>query len=66
MVDEQRLDSTGQPIRVGDKVLFKEKEYTIRGFEPGKGRLDTARVLFVEDETIFGDEISVDLVGPPL
>lgn len=58
-------DSTGQTIRVGDRVRFRGQIYTIAQFLPGRGRLGTAAIRFVEpaatDQEI-PDEMSVDLV----
>ncbi len=60
-------DSTGKPIKVGDRVRFRGQVYTIERFVPGEGSLDTARIVFVESQAQHtdepADEISVDLVA---
>lgn len=57
-------DSTGNPIQIGDKVLFRGRIFTIKTFVPGEGRMDTARIMFEEPQhtTEPADEISVDFV----
>ena len=58
------IDSTRRPIAVGDRVRFRDREYTIAAFAPGRGRWGCAALRFVEDvhtpET--PDECSVDRV----
>ncbi len=60
-------DSTGKPIRIGDRVRFRGKEYTIKGFSYGRGRFNIATVEFEEPQhtSEVADEISVDFVGLP-
>lgn len=58
-------DSTGTPIRIGDKVRFRGKEYTIDRFIPGLGRFGSQAIVFAESEVHTDetpDEISVDLI----
>ena len=58
-------DSTGKPIEVGNRVKFRGKEFTIKGFNDGKGIHGTAQILFEEEVTHteeVPDEISVDLI----
>lgn len=60
-------DSTGKYIMIGDRVRFRGKEYTIKNFKAGVGRIGTMGIEFVEDEVHTDeqpDEISVDLVRP--
>lgn len=58
------FDSTGKLIQVGDRVRFRGQNYTIAAFEPGAGRLETARICFSEPCHFpeAADEISVDLI----
>jgi hypothetical protein len=57
-------DSIGRTIRVGDRIRFRGRVYTIMGFRPGEGTHGTAAIelagLLHVDEV--PDEISVDLV----
>ena len=65
-------DSTGNPIKVGDKVLWRAKFlHTIAGFRPGEGRHDWAAIDFEEELELEPDpengrwppdENNVDLV----
>ena len=58
-----QYDSTGNLIFIGDRVLFRGKEFTVKGFALGQGRHNTAAILFNEpiDHTPdVPDEISVD------
>lgn len=57
-------DSTGRPIKVGDRVRFRGQEYTIKDFAYGQGSFGTAAIEFEEDQHIseVADEISVDLI----
>ncbi len=58
-------DSRGTPVRVGDVVRFRGKEYTIAAFGPKEGRFGTHLIEFTEEPhtTEKPDEISIDLVG---
>jgi len=58
-------DSRGQPVRVGDKVLWRGKEYMIQGFGPPEGRFSTRLIVFDREPHLEEkpDEISVDLIG---
>lgn len=58
-------DSTNKPIKVGDRVIFRGKPYTIKRFLPGKLNSCIATIQFVEDQhvTEVADEWSVDLVN---
>ncbi len=42
---EGPFDSTGKPIRVGDRVRYRGGVYTIKSFEPG-GRMETSKIRF--------------------
>lgn len=57
-------DSTGKAIKVGDRVRFRNKDYTIKGFIPNKGRHGCAAIQMVEPLHIneLPDEWSVDLL----
>lgn len=63
---EMHLDSTGQPVRIGDTVRFRGQNYTIKEFIPGEGRFGTARIVFNEPQHTpeEADEISIDLIDP--
>jgi hypothetical protein len=57
-------DSTGRPIRVGSKVLFRSKHYTIKRFIPPPAE-ETGppnhRIEFEEEELIpLAQEIQID------
>ena len=43
-------DSTGNPIKVGDRVRFRGQAYTIKRFEDGCGRSGIAKIIFEEDQ----------------
>lgn len=58
---KQPMDSTGQPIHVGDKVRYLGEVRTIKSFKPGEGWNGTAAIEFEEIQE-FGGETSVDLV----
>lgn len=57
-------DSSDQSIKIGDRVRFRGKYYTINGFEEGKGRFGTARIKFGEKchTNEIPDEASIELV----
>lgn len=57
-------DSSNKPIKVGDTVAFREKEYTIKEFKPGEGRYGSSAIVFEEEQHIdeVADEMSVDFV----
>jgi hypothetical protein len=58
-------DSTGAPIKVGDRVRWRGQQYTIKSFGPRTGRLGTHEIEFNEPRHIpdeVPDEIAVDLV----
>jgi len=55
-------DSTGNLIKVGSRVKFRGKLYTIKEFKnPGKGSCGTYQIGFEEGQHIpeVADEISV-------
>jgi hypothetical protein len=60
-------DSRNNPINIGDKVRWRGGIYTIKKFFPKEGRMDTAKIEFMEDipedKLAWGspDEISVDI-----
>jgi len=59
-------DSTGNPIKVRDRVKFRGKEFTIKDFvNPGKGACETSQIIFNEEQhtSEVADEISVDLIA---
>ena len=57
-------DSTGKPVKEGDRVRCRGREYTIRSFRPNEGRFGCAAIEFTSpfhlDEV--PDEISIDLI----
>tara|TARA_Y100000034_G_scaffold57870_1_gene70626 strand:- start:218 stop:457 length:240 start_codon:yes stop_codon:yes gene_type:complete len=57
-------DSTNRVVRKGDKVRWRGETYTVRGFLPGEGRFDTARVVFETEPHLdeVPDEIGIDLI----
>ena len=62
---EAHEDSTGKWITEGDRVWFRGKAYTIKGFKDGAGVFGSAAIEFVEE--IVGtdeqpDEVSVDRI----
>ena len=64
MKDEAQ-DSTGRPIRVGDRVSWRGQLYTIKTFGEPVGRYGTCAIVFEETAHIsdeIPDEIGVDLV----
>ncbi len=65
MNEGERQDSSGRPIKEGDRVRFRGKEYTIKKFRPGLGRFRSAQIEFEEpcDRDEVPDEIGVDLVS---
>lgn len=58
------LDSTGKPINIGDRVVFRGEEYTIKNFLLGAGVRGTSQIEFEEKQhtTEVADEISVDRI----
>jgi hypothetical protein len=58
-------DSTGKPIKIGDRVKFRTEFYTINEFIPGIGRFGSAVILFGEKchTSEMPDELSVDKVN---
>lgn len=58
-------DSTGTPIKVGDKVRFRGHDYVIKGFIAGKGTHGTAAIEFTTARNTpeVADETSVDLIS---
>ncbi len=58
------VDSTNKPIKEGDRVRCRGKEYTIKTFRPGEGRFETAAIEFTEPfhTEEIPDEVSVDLI----
>lgn len=59
-------DSTGQDLKIGDRVRFRGEIYTIKEFALGEGTFGTARIIFNEPQHTDepASEISVDLVDP--
>jgi len=58
-------DSTGKPVSVGDQVLWRGKEYTIKSFlNNGAGTLGTSQIEFEEEKHLseIPDEISIDKI----
>ena len=57
-------DGAGRTIRVGDRVRFRGKEYTIKKFLLSTGTCDTPQIQFEEDQhtSEIADEISVSLI----
>lgn len=58
-------DSTGRPIRKGDRVRFRGEEYTIKAFGDAYGPLGVPTIEFEETEvhtTEVPDEMSVDRI----
>jgi len=58
-------DSTGQPIKIGDRVRFQGNVYTVKGFRYGERDSGIAVIEFNEplpERSETPDEISVDLV----
>ena len=57
-------DSKGNSIKVGDKVMFRGKVYTIKRFLPTKGAGGSSQIEFEEKQHTpeIADEISIDLV----
>ncbi len=58
------LDSSGQPINVGDMVRFRGEVYTIKNFLFGCGIHGTSQIEFEEEQHTeeVADEISVDRI----
>lgn len=59
------MDSAGTPIRRGDRVRFRGREYTIKGFVEGEGSYGTAKIVFEEKEVHTFEvpcETNVDLI----
>ena len=61
---KQPKDSTGKPIKIGDKVRFRGQIYTIKEFKPYLGLYDTCAISFEETQHVpeIADEIKVDLI----
>ena len=58
-------DSTNKPIKVGDRVRYRGREYEIAEFFPGRGRGGCCTIAFTEPthtERVPADEWAVDLV----
>lgn len=58
-------DSTGRPISIGDKLKFRGKEFTLKGFGPNDEHYDVATLIFEEpiDHTDeVPNEITVDKI----
>ncbi len=51
------MDSTGQQIAVGHRVLFRGRQYTIKGFGPGR----KAKVYFEESQTEHTHEVATEM-----
>ncbi len=71
MKQPMHQDSTGKPIKVGDRVRFRgEGVWTIKAFKPGTGSLGSDGIEFEETLPTSGnwsrwaepDEIAVDLI----
>lgn len=60
------VDSLGRPIKIGDRVRFETKYYTIKSFIPGGGLLSSDAIEFVQKcDYVLNppDELNVDLVS---
>ena len=57
-------DSTGKPVKEGDRVRCRGREYTIKAFRPGEGRNGVAAIDFTSPfhTAEVPDEISIDLI----
>ena len=58
-------DSTGKQISIGDKIKFRGKEYTLKGFGPMESHYNVATLLFEEElhTPEVPHECNVDKVG---
>jgi len=58
-------DSTGKIVRIGSRVRFRGKEYTIKEFILNKGVSGTSQILFEEKQHTdeIADELSIDLIS---
>jgi len=59
------LDSAGNQIKVGSRVMFRGKLYTIKAFKnPGQSSCGTYQIEFEEDQhtSEVANEISVDRI----
>ena len=59
------MDSTGKPVRIGNRVRFRGQLFTVKNFKPGKGRAGTSVLVFEEPITHtdeIPDEVSIDMV----
>jgi hypothetical protein len=64
-MSKEPVDSSGKPIRIGDRVRCRGEQYTIVGFRPGLGRFGTSCIDF--DRPFHAapedpDEIAVDRI----
>lgn len=60
-----RYDSTGKPVRPGDRVRWRGQEYTIKRFLCNSaGALGTTQIEFEEERhsSEIPDEISIDKI----
>ena len=49
--DTVYADSTGRPIEAGDRIRFRGKEFTLKGFGPNEETYGVATLLFEEEIT---------------
>ncbi len=59
------FDSTGNPVKAGDLVMFRGQRYTIKRFLSAVGTLNTCQIEFEEEVHTpeIPDEISIDLIN---
>jgi len=58
------FDSTGKPVKEGDRVRYRGEEYTIKRFLESTGACNTPQIEFEEEQHVkeIADEISIDLL----
>lgn len=47
--EKVHADSTGKQINVGDRIRFRGREYTLKGFGPFENVYDVATLIFEEE-----------------
>ena len=65
MIERIPMDSTGQPIAVGDKLRFRGKLFTLQGFGPREDVYNVRTLIFeepIEHTREVPHECNVDLV----
>ncbi len=58
-------DSAGKQINAGDKIRFRGKEFTLKGFGPNEEHYGVATLIFEEDVThteVIPHECNVDKI----